>query len=429
MSKRLVFVTTRLFWPADSGRKVSLYHYCKGLHEQLGFDVFVYSFLEGDQRAEDAEAHPGFITGVRVAKPIAGSEKLKNLAEAVPQGDSPFQCALYWSRGNRDALRAYCKEVGPDVVVIDMIRLAPYMDALDGLEIPVVLDYDDLLSKRYERQIGGTGGNVLGKYGTQASGLMQAIVSNRWLKDLVLRCESKRVERAEDEYARRADAVLFVSPIETAELNRRLGSNKCFDATIGAEVVEREEPLPDAIFDFGFVGNMHTAANQASLDYICNDVLPLLPGTTLRVIGVCPDAVVERYASRTQVSFSGRVETVADELLKCKVMLAPFVYGTGIKTKVLEAMGVGVPVVTNSIGIEGMVCEPGVEVELEETAQELTAACRGLLDDPEKRRAIGLAGQAYVRRCHDWRASIENLGRCLDCARVNCSVSDEEGAR
>ena len=429
MSKKLVFITTRLFWPADSGRKVSLYHYCKGLHEQLGYNVHVYSFLEGDQCVGDAERHPGFIADVRVAKPVGGGAKLRNLASALSKPTMPFQCALYWSGENRDAVRAYCEEVGPDAVIIDMVRLAPYMDALDGLGLPVVLDYDDLLSKRYERQIGGSGGNVLGKYGTQASGLMRAIVSNRKLKNLVLRCESKRVERAEDGYARRADAVLFVSPIEAAELNARLASKKCFDATLGAEVVEPERPLPDAEFDFGFVGNMHTAANQASLDYICGEVLPLLPGATLRVIGVCPDDVVGRYSDCPQVSFSGRVESIADELLKCKIMLAPFAYGTGIKTKVLEAMGMGVSVVTNAVGVEGMTCEPGVEVELGETARELADACRGLLDDPERRRSVGLAGQEYVRRCHDWSASIENLGRCLDYAMGSRSASGKGGAR
>lgn len=429
MSRKIVFITTRLFWPADSGRKVSLFHYCKGLHEQLGYDVYVYSFLEGDQRTEDAMSHPDFLANVRVAEPISGREKLKNLAVALPKANAPFQCAIYWSEGNRDAIHAYCMEVDPDVVVIDMVRLAPYVDALDGLGVPIVLDYDDLLSKRYKRQIGVSGGSVLGKYETQASGLIRAIVSNRRLKNLVLRCESERIERAEDGYARRADAVLFVSPVETAELNERLGSDKCFDATLGAEVIEFEGLRDGDMFDFGFVGNMHTAANQASLNYICDEVLPLFPDTKLRVIGVCPDDVAGRYTAHPQVSFSGRVESIADELMKCKIMLAPFAYGTGIKTKVLEAMGMGVPVVTNSLGVEGMTCVPGVEVELGETAQELAGVCRGLLSDPERRRAVGLAGRGYVRRCHDWRVSIENLGRCLDYALGNRSAFGEGGMR
>ena len=429
MGKKLVFITTRLFWPADSGRKVSLYHYCKGLHEQLGYDVYLYSFLEGEQIAADADVHPGFIADVRLAEPVGTATKLKNLASVLPKPAMPFQCALYWSGENRDAIRAYCEEVGPDAVIIDMVRLAPYMDAFDGLGLPVVLDYDDLLSKRYERQVGKGGGSMLGNYGAQTSGLTSRLASNRAVKNAVFSLESKRVRRAEDAFAKRADAVLFVSPLEAEELDGRLGERKCFDATLGVDMADLPSPMPEKAYDFGFVGNMRYAANQASLDYICNEVLPLLSGRTLRVIGVCPDDMPERYVRFEQVSFSGRVETIAGELLKCDAMLAPFAYGSGIKTKVLEAMGMGVPVVTNSLGVEGMTCVPGVEVELGETAQELADACKDLLDDPEKRRVVGLAGQEYVRRCHDWRMSIENLSRCLDYAMGNRSAAGKGGVR
>lgn len=414
MSKKLVFIATRLFWPPDSGRKVSLYQYCRGLHEQLGYEVHVFAFLEGDQKAEDADSHPGFIKDVRSAASIPATVKAKNLMKALSDPSMPLQCALFWSERNRDAIHSYCEEVRPDVVVIDMIRLAPYMAALDGLGCSVVLDYDDLLSKRYERQRGVSGGNVLGKYGTQALSIVGVLASCRAVENVVLALESKRVRSAEDSYARRADAVLFVSPIEAAELDKRLGACKCFAATMGADASDLPEPLPQKEYALGFVGNMHAAANQASLDFICNEVLSLLPGRTLRVIGVCPDDVRCRYTAFRQVSFSGRVEDIAGELLKCEAMLAPFAYGTGVKTKVLEAMGMGIPVVTNSIGVEGLACKPGIDLEIGESPNELARACRALLEDPEKRRKMGDRGKEYVRRNHDWSMSIEDLGRCLE---------------
>lgn len=414
--KKIVFITTRLFWPADSGRKVSLYHYCKGLHEQLGYDVFIYSFLEGGQKAEEARLFPDFIEDVRVASPVSSVTKVKNLAAAAFNVHMPFQCALYRSGENCSAIRAFCETVKPDVVMIDMIRFAPYIDALDGLDCPVVLDYDDLLSKRYSRQIGEKGGNLLGNYATQASGLIDRFVSNGAVKDAILSLESKRVRKAEDWYARRADAVLLVSPNETSELDARLGMSKCFSATVGAEIGDLPDPLPAKKYDLGFVGNFNTAANQASLSYICKEVLPLVPDLSFRVIGVCPDGIKDLYSDCGQVSFSGRVETISGELLKCKVMLAPFAYGSGIKTKLLEAMGMGMPVVTNSLGIEGMTCEPGVDLSVGETSQALADACQALLADCNLRRAMGLAGMEYVRANHDWKASVVSLGRCLDYA-------------
>lgn len=417
MLNKVLFVTTRLFWPADSGRKVVLYNYCKGLHYQLGYDVYVYSFLEGDQTLADAAEFPDFIEDVRLASSLDGCSKIKNFLKAFTDRSTSFQSALFWSENNARAIRSYCNEIGASIVILDMIRLSPYIKSLDGLNIPVVLDYDDLLSKRYERQVGMTHGNVLGKYGTQVSPLLGSFVSNRLIRNFVLSIESKRVKRAEDKYARLADAVLFVSPIEAEELNNRLKTNKCFSATIGANVIDvTSEYLKK--YDFGFVGNLHTAANQASLDYICTEILPLLPGKTLRVIGVCPKEIQKRYSAFECVSFSGRVETISDELIKCEVMLAPFVYGTGIKTKILEAMGIGVPVVTNDIGIEGMTCKPGVEFELGNTPEVLARCCESLLRDRQKRCEMVRAAKEYIRSNHNWENSINNLGRCLDFAEL-----------
>lgn len=417
MKNKVLFVTTRLFWPADSGRKVVLYNYCKGLHHQLGYDVHVYSFLEGDQTPADAAQFPEFIEDVRLASSLDGCSRAKNLLKTFVDGSASFQSALFWSEKNAMAIRSYCNEIGASIVIIDMIRLAPYIKSFDGLNIPVVLDYDDLLSKRYERQVGMTNGNVLGKFGTQVSPLLGSFVSNRLIRNLVLSIESKRVKRAEDKYARLADAVLFVSPIEAEELNDRLKINKCFSATIGADLIDVTSDNLNK-YDFGFVGNLYTAANQASLEYICTEILPLLPGKTLRVIGVCPKEILNRYSSLGRVSFSGRVETISDELIKCKVMLAPFVYGTGIKTKILEAMGIGVPVVTNDVGFEGMTCKPGVEFELGNTPDTLAKCCASLLGDQQKRREMVRAAKDYIKRNHNWENSINNLGKCLDFAEL-----------
>jgi len=428
MGKSVVFITTRIFWPADSGRKVSLWHYCQGLHDKLGYVVYVYAFPEGDQTADDAKAHPSFIADVRVAEPIAKATKVKNLRRALGDRGMPFQCALYLSKGNARVVRAYCEEIRPVAVIIDMVRLAPYARVIEGLDCAIVQDFDDLLSKRYRRQL-GEGGSALGKYGEQASGLVNRLMGLGFVKNGVLRSEAARVERVEDEWGARADAVLFVSPTEASEMDGRLGERKCFSATVGAEIpAAPAEPVPIQ-YDFGFVGNMYTAANQASLEYLVRDVLPLMPERALRVIGVCPEEVTLEYAGDERVSFSGRVESIGSELLKCRIMLAPFAYGTGVKTKVLEAMGLGVPVVTNAIGLEGLSARPGIEVADGETPQELRDACEELLADDSKRAAMAAVGREYVRENHDWDKSTDCLGECMDFALFSRSHGSDEPGR
>lgn len=415
MTAKVLYITTRVFWPADDGRKVTLYHYCKGMHEDLGYEVYVFTFLEGGQDASMVFDKPDFIESVEVARPLTKLDKAINAFKAVTNLHMPLQCCLFLSSENARLIRAAVDRVRPDAVIFDMVRLAPYADYLVDAPSATIINFDDLLSKRYGRQIGSTAGNALGKYGASAPGALNALMKGPF-KDFVLKTESKRVERAEDYYSRFADASLFVSPVEAAELDLRIGAQKCFSATTGAEVADADVGLVLESFDFGFVGNMHTAANQDSLRFVADEVLPLLPGRTLRVIGVCPDEVRDAYSGCEAVSFTGRVDSVSEHLHQCKMLLAPFAYGTGIKTKVLEAMGMGVPVVTNSLGLEGISAQVGRDVLSADDAEGLAAAALRLLGDDELRGQIANNGRQYVVDTHTWDKSITDLGKCLDFA-------------
>lgn len=414
MSRRVLYITTRLFWPADSGRKVSLYHYCRGMHEQLGYEVHLFSFLEGNQVPEMAEAKPGFIAGVTVASEVGLPEKALNLSKSLFNGSMPFQCCLFQSRENSKLLEQTVSRVDPDVAIIDMVRLAPYISVLKEAGVPAVVNFDDLLSKRYARQLGGMGGNILGQYDSDGSSLLGKLV-NGPLKRVVLGSEAKRVARAEDRYGELADACLFISPTEADELDARIGGGKCFSATMGAEITELDAGT-ERRYDFGFVGNMNYSANQDSLRFLVDEVLPLVPNATLRVIGACPERVEIEYADYSNVSFTGWVDSISENLGQCAALLAPFAYGSGIKTKVLEAMGMGVPVITNSTGLEGLCAERGVEVMCSDTAEGIAMEAKKLLDDVGVATQVGKAGREYVKRCHTWEKSTVDLKICLEYA-------------
>ena len=418
MSKKSVlYITTRLFWPADSGRKVSLFHYCKGMRENLGYDVHLFSFLEGDQMNPASGDIPDFISSVTIATDVGILEKMKNIAAAFLNPNMPFQCCLFSSAENRRALNSIMEKVKPEVVIFDMVRLAPYIEAIPEVDCAKIINFDDLLSKRYFRQIGQTGGNILGKYGAATSNMVNRIV-NGPVKSIVLKMEAKRVARAEDAYGKLADACLFVSPVEADEMNKRLGENKSFWATMGTQVFDVVDLDQARTFDFGFVGNMHTSANQDSLKYIVEEIMPAFPERSLRVIGVCPDEIRSNYTKHRNISFTGRVDSIYEHLRECSMLLAPFAYGTGIKTKVLEAMGMGVPVVTNSIGLEGLSAERGSDVLWADSAEGIVAEVRRLLNNPSFAIQVGESGRRYAMRCHTWEKSIADLGACIEFAKA-----------
>lgn len=421
MRKKVLFITTRLFWPADSGRKVVLWNYCKGLHDELNYDVHLYSFLEHDQKREMVESKPSFISNVSIAKPVSMIAKIKNLVQSFFDKNYPMQCALYVDRDNANSIKSVAHDLQPDVVIVDMIRLAPYIEVLADYSCAKIIDFDDLLSKRYFRQIGETKGNVLGKYVESSPNNVSALINCSLIKNWILKTESAKCKRGELLYYEEYDASLFISSIETREINSIAKGDKAFCATMGAEVY----PMINTnyvkwIYDCAFVGNMNTAANQDSLRLIVNNVLPKMPGKSLCVIGVCPDSVIARYRDNKSVVFTGCVESVYDSLLKCKVLLAPIIYGSGIKTKILEAMGMGIPVVTNSVGLEGIDANVGSEVMCGESPQEIADLALSLLENQELRLSVGEAGRQYIERNHQWDRSIRDLGECISYALRNC---------
>lgn len=416
-SKRLLFVTTRLFWPADSGRKVVLWNYCKGLAEQLGYEVHLYSFLEGGQSHTLISEAPSFISKVELAVPLSAFEKTAGLLKAmIGLNQDPFQCALYVSKRNIVKLREYCKQFNPDVIIVDMVRLAPYLDALEDCNAVRIIDFDDLLSKRYERQstLCDSGSNVLGKYSESAGSLFKSLMRSPLIKKNVLKLEARRVAAAEIKYGERYDASVLISDIEANEFSRKVEPLSVFTATMGAlayPYVSEEKRVIK--YDCCFIGNMGSAANQDSLRFIVDEILSKMKGASLRVIGSCPNCIAVHYANDKRISFSGRVDSIRSAALECKIMLAPLAYGTGIKTKILEALGFGLPVVTNSIGAEGIDLQNGVTCICVDDADDIASKAMELLQDRQQRDSYAVEGIKFINSKHSWEKSISCLGDCI----------------
>ncbi len=403
---RIVFVTTRLPWPTTSGRKVSLYHYCRGLALR-GHSVSLYVFPEWDQ-PRDGAGKPDFIEKVAFARPIGPFTKLKNLLMKSLFCGAPFQCALYDSGKNRRALLSFVKEAGADTVIFDMIRTAPYLRALKKRGCRCILDLDDLLSVRYERQLAAGVGDVsiAGRYAGGIPPALDRLLCRGWIGRRILKSEQRRLKRAEIKYATAADGVILVSEREAAAFNERLGAEKTVALPIGIDpaALAPVGPRAEEPALVGFVGNLHVAANLASLDLIVREILPgLQTSVRLEVIGPYPPEVAKRYEKIPDLTLLGAVPAIPPVAHRWCVALSPVAFGSGIKTKVLEAMAMHLPVLTNSTGLEGIPARSGEHLLVADTPAGLTAALEQLLADPALRKKLGEAGAAFVADRFDWQ--------------------------
>ncbi len=167
-----------------------------------------------------------------------------------------------------------------------------------------------------------------------------------------------------------------------------------------ARSVEREEA--DSLM---FVGSFSHAPNVDAARYLLADIFPALrarrPGVRLSVIGggLPPDlrTLAGRYGDA--VRLPGFVPDLGGEFDRHAVFLAPMRYGGGIKTKTLDAMARGMPLVSTAWGADGIPLEDGVHGRIAD-GREFVEATLALLADPDQRHALGTAAREQMLRTH-----------------------------
>lgn len=337
---------------------------------------------------------------------------LFNAACSVAGGTRSLNEALFHSR----ALLAKVRPLrgAYDFAIADTIRMAPYAAALG---VPWHLDMDDLFSARYEKF--AAGGSlcaevVLGYFRDSAPALARAIPQG--LMRRVLLSEAARLKERELYWARQAKTVSLVSPEEAERFSRDLGrpvlSLPMSVPATDAQWVPNGAPL--------FVGPLDYKPNLDALDYYQREVFPALEAAgaapVLHHVGNAPQQLRRLFREQV-VRFEGYVADLGARLREAACFVAPIVSGTGIKTKVLEAMAAGVPVVTTAEGVAGLQVAHGRDCFVCRRPADFADAFRALAD-PGLAAEIGQNARRYVADNFSlpvlrgrWAAVLQELAR------------------
>ena len=168
-----------------------------------------------------------------------------------------------------------------------------------------------------------------------------------------------------------------------------------------------------------FVGGMDYAPNREAVRWYRDSVLPHLQAlgadVVLDVIGHCPEEVASSLGS-DRIRFRGYVSDLASSLSGYRIALAPVVSGTGIKTKVLEAMGAGLCVVSTPLGVSGLAVSHGEEAMIGCSAPDFAAVLAQILADPGRATAIGERARRMVEEQFSYEALRERWAQILETA-------------
>jgi glycosyltransferase involved in cell wall biosynthesis len=151
-----------------------------------------------------------------------------------------------------------------------------------------------------------------------------------------------------------------------------------------------------------FAGTLRYPPNAEAARFLVGEVRPqlvaLVPDVRIRLVGLTTPALSE-LDDPPGVSIVGQVPDMGLELAGADLVVVPLRFGSGTRLKVLEAFAQRVPVVSTSLGAEGLDAEDGVHLLIADTPAALAAACARLLTDRSlRRRIVEHAHQLFLAR-------------------------------
>jgi glycosyltransferase involved in cell wall biosynthesis len=239
------------------------------------------------------------------------------------------------------------------------------------------------------------------------------------LRRLYFRRQARLMLEYEKHVCRSVKNIIAVSEADSVKMRELYGVSHVSAVPTGVDVgffkptVEAQQPT-----DLVFMGSMDWMPNIDGVVWFVRDVLPLikkkLPGCSLAVVGRTPGREVTELAERESgIRITGTVADVRPWLWESKVSIVPLRIGGGTRLKIYEAMAARTPVVSTTIGAEGLEVSPGENILIADEPEAFANACVRLIRDEGERRRLAEAAWQHVETKHSWEAAAVEFERAL----------------
>ena len=405
----LLFLAHLLPWPLTGGGQIKSYHTLRIL--SAAYDVTLLAYILRPDEAAEVEPLRPLCREVRTV--LLGRTKLGNARAAaralltrrsfiVDRDDTP---AMRAAVAEALAARRYA------AIHVDHLQMMQFVPR--EAHARVILDHHNIehrIPRRMAETHGGAGAAVRWYAAREWPSLRDYEVAACRRSDLVLTVSPEDrdglIELAPDLEDRIAAVPIGVDTEYFGSVRRDLGSRTLLS-----------------------IGTMYWPPNVDSMRYFCADILPKIkaevPGVRLNIVGAKPTPAVRALAEADPaVTVTGSVPDVRDWAADCAAFIVPLRSGSGMRVKILNAMAMGLPVVSTTIGAEGIEVTDGQNILLADGADAFARASVRLLRDPDLGARIGEGGRRLMAERYSWDRVGERLLEVYGGA-----VSPEVGAR
>jgi polysaccharide biosynthesis protein PslH len=239
----------------------------------------------------------------------------------------------------------------------------------------------------------------------------------RWYFEL----QARRMFRFERQACGAVARVVAVSEQDARTMRELFGVTRVNAIPTGVDIegLTPPGPPPEKTIDLVFVGSMDWLPNVDGIEWFVREVLPLIrrqrPGCSLAIVGRTPPSSITALGQRDErVQVTGTVPDIRPLLWSAAVSIVPLRIGGGTRLKIYESMAGRVPVVSTTVGAEGLEVHHPDDIRLADSPEAFAAACTELLANAELRRRQAAAAWELVATRFSWEHVAGCFERVLD---------------
>lgn len=382
---KVLVVTYGTPYPPNSGVSIRDFNLLKRISGSVSLYLCI---LATERPIPDISELKGFCTRVivvpAVSRNLAGNftNSIRCWVAGYPLASHPY----FYPELAR-AIRSIVNDEGIDILQIEHSFLVAYRTAVSSTSrCRTILSLHNIGSQQYLR---------IAK--TQRAPVERAIYR---LKSLLIRW-------METASATEFDRCIVVSTQEGLMLKAIAPTAQFSVVENGVDCTDiRPLAQPGSGNDLLFIGVIGYPPNADAVVYFCKSVLPLIrsavPDARVIVVGHAPPREVRELSASDAVVVTGSVENPVSYYKGCRVCVVPLRAGGGTRLKILEAMAFGRPVVTTSVGCEGLEVMDGEHLLIGDTPETFAENVIKLLRRPELSLQISGAARRLVEQRYDW---------------------------
>ena len=382
---RILWVKMGGLWPCTSGGRVRSLQTISALARNHEVTV-VTTHGPGDDpeglTRRLSECHQ--VISVPFAAPKRGSAAFAGALAGSWLSRDPVELWKWRVPEVRERVKTIIDNAGVDLCVADFLLAAPNVPL--GGKVPVVLFEHNVEYLIWQR--------------------LSELESSPWRRAL-FEIEWRKLRAREAEACRNADLTIAVSEDDRQRLSALAPGSRMSAIPTGVDtdyfVQNGYAQIPNRLV---FSGSMDWHPNEDAVVYFADTILPRIraeiPDVCLTVVGRNPSARLREVADRAGILVTGTVDDVRPSIGEASVYVVPLRAGGGTRLKIFEALAMSKPVVSTTVGAEGLALETGRHFVAADDPRHFADEVIALLRDPERRRALGQAGRRLVETHYSW---------------------------